>query len=211
MAKYIPLFPLSIVAFPGEKLNLHVFEPRYKQLVLDCTTEGKTFGIPTFINNGVGEYGTELEILRVEKKYVNGEMDIRARGLHVIKINRFDRMAPGRLYAGGEVEEVEDNAEEDIVVKQQIREMLVKLYEALGISKLFLELPDNFKSFDIAHNLGLSTEQEYALLQLPDESVRQDIILLHLQQILPVVRETELLKERARLNGHFKHLTPPNF
>lgn len=211
MAKYIPLFPLSIVVFPGEKLNLHIFEARYKQLVLDCTTEGKTFGIPTFIDNGVGEYGTELEILRVEKKYDNGEMDIRARGLHVIKIKHFDRMAPGRLYAGGEVETVKDTPGEDIVVKLKIRELLAKLYEALGISKLLLDLPDNFRSFDIAHNLGLSTEQEYALLQLPDESTRQDVILLHLQQILPVVRETELLKERARLNGHFKHLTPPNF
>ncbi|MBF9254768.1 LON peptidase substrate-binding domain-containing protein [Pontibacter sp. 172403-2] len=211
MSRYIPLFPLSIVAFPGEKLNLHIFEPRYKQLVLDCTTEGKTFGIPTFINNGVGEFGTEVEILRVEKKYENGEMDIRARGLRVIRIKRFDRMAPGRLYAGGEVETVEDNTAEDIVVKQKIKELLVQLYEALGISKMFLDLPGNFKSFDIAHNLGLSTEQEYALLQLSDESTRQDVILLHLEQILPVVRETELLKERARLNGHFKHLTPPNF
>ncbi len=211
MSKYIPLFPLSIVVFPGEKLNLHIFEARYKQLVLDCTNEGKTFGIPTFIENSVGKYGTELEIVRVEKRYENGEMDIRARGLRVIKINHFDRMAPGRLYAGGEVEPLANRTEEDIISKLKIRELLGELYLALGISKLFMDLPENFASFDIAHNLGLSTEQEYELLQLTDERTRQEVILLHLQQILPVVRETESLKERARLNGHFKHLTPPNF
>ena len=49
MARYLPLFPLRIVVFPGEKLNLHVFEPRYKQLVLECVAEEKTFGIPTYI------------------------------------------------------------------------------------------------------------------------------------------------------------------
>ncbi|WP_242919411.1 LON peptidase substrate-binding domain-containing protein [Pontibacter liquoris] len=211
MSKYLPLFPLNIVVFPGEKLNLHIFEPRYKQLVLDCITQDKTFGIPTFVQNAVGKYGTELEILSIEKKYENGEMDIRTRGLHIIKIKQFDRMAPGRLYAGGEVEVVEDIADEDIVVKLRIKEILLKLYQALGVNKLLVELPEDFKSFDIAHNLGLSTEQEYALLQLPGESIRQQVILQHLEQLLPLVLETERLKERVRLNGHFKHLTPPNF
>lgn len=211
MTKYIPLFPLSIVVFPGEKLNLHIFEPRYKQLVLDCVENEKTFGIPAYIQSGVGVYGTEVEILNVEKKYDNGEMDIRTKGIKIFKILHFDRMAPGRLYAGGEVEEVEHKEGGDIITNLHIRESLKKLYEALGISKLFLELPENYTSFDIAHHLGLTTEQEYALLQLGSEAERQEVILLHLQQILPVVEETERLKERVRLNGHFKNLTPPDF
>ena len=44
MARFIPLFPLNIVVFPGEKLNLHIFEPRYKQLVNECYATGTTFG-----------------------------------------------------------------------------------------------------------------------------------------------------------------------
>ncbi|MFD2999268.1 LON peptidase substrate-binding domain-containing protein [Pontibacter toksunensis] len=211
MKKYLPLFPLSIVVFPGEKLNLHVFEPRYKQLVLDCTENNKTFGIPAYIQSGVGVYGTEVEILNIEKKYDNGEMDIRTRGLKIFRILHFDRMAPGRLYAGGEVEEVENNGDGDIIRKLNITECLKLLYDALGVSKLFLELPENYKSFDIAHHLGLTTEQEYALLQLESETERQEAIYLHLQQILPVVQETERLKDRVRLNGHFKHLLPPDF
>jgi Lon protease-like protein len=211
MAKYIPLFPLSIVVFPGEKLNLHIFEPRYKQLVLECVENEKTFGIPTYIQSGVGVYGTEVEILNIEKKYENGEMDIRTKGIRIFKILQFDRMAPGRLYAGGEVEEVENKDDEDIINKMSITEGLQKLYEALGISKLFLELPDNYKSFDIAHHLGLTTEQEYALLQLESESERQEVILQHIQQILPIVEATEQLKDRVRLNGHFKNLLPPEF
>ncbi|WP_299757732.1 LON peptidase substrate-binding domain-containing protein [uncultured Pontibacter sp.] len=209
--KYLPLFPLNIVVFPEEKLNLHIFEPRYKQLVLDCVESGSTFGIPTYIQNGVGLYGTEVELLHVEKKYDNGEMDIRTKGLHIFKMLQFDKLAPNRLYAGGEVELVENKFDEDIITKLKIRELLEKLYDTLGLGNLYLELPEDFNSYDIAHQLGLNTEQEYALLQLLSEKERQEVILLHLQQLLPILLETEKLKERVRLNGHFKNLTPPNF
>lgn len=211
MAKYLPLFPLSMVVFPGEKLNLHIFEPRYKQLVHDCLHEGKNFGIPAYINEGVGLYGTEILILDVVKKYETGEMDISTKGLGIFKILEFDKQAPGRLYAGGQVEEVENTDDEDIVTKLKIKEQLKLLYAALGVDKLFFELPEDFKSYDIAHHLGLSTDQEYLLLQSSSESERQEMILQHLLQVVPIVLETERLKERVKMNGHFKNLTSPDF
>ncbi|WP_366943929.1 LON peptidase substrate-binding domain-containing protein [uncultured Pontibacter sp.] len=207
----MPLFPLNVVVFPGEKLNLHIFEPRYKQLINDCVESDSTFGIPTYINNGVGLYGTEIKLLNVEKKYETGEMDICTQGMGIFKIIEFDRTAPGKLYAGGKVEEVEDIADEDIVTRVQIQEKLQELYTSLGISNIFLDLPEDFKSYDIAHHLGLNTEQEYTLLQCNSEALRQEMILQHLNQVLPIVAETERLKERVKLNGHFKNLTPPNF
>ncbi|WP_439882366.1 LON peptidase substrate-binding domain-containing protein [Pontibacter sp. MBLB2868] len=211
MSKYLPLFPLSIVVFPGEKLNLHVFEPRYKQLVHDCLEQKKTFGIPAFIQNAVGVFGTEVEILEVEKEHANGEMDIRTKGIGIFKVLQFDKMAPGRLYAGGEVELIENNFEEDVLTKLKIKEYLKKLYESLGLENFYVDLPEDFTSYDVAHHLGLNTEQEYTLLQITTETERQEAILHHLQQVVPIVLETERLKERVRLNGHFKNLTPPNF
>lgn len=211
MSKYIALFPLSIVVFPGERLNLHIFEPRYKQLIHECVATDKTFGIPAFIQDSVGNYGTEVKILAIEKKYENGEMDIRLQGIGIFKINHLDKQAPGRLYAGGEVETVVSVDDEDGLTKLHIRDYIQQLYEILGINKLMIDLREDFKSFDIAHHLGFSTEQEYALLQLTSEQERQEIILQHLMQILPLVQETERLKERVKLNGHFKNITPPNF
>ncbi len=211
MSKYIPLFPLSIVVYPEEKLNLHIFEPRYKQLVSDCIRDGLTFGIPTFIQNKVGLYGTEMEILQVEKTHTNGEMDIRTQGRSIFKILNFEKLTQGKLYAGGEVETVEIDYKEDIVTKLKIKELLEQLYSSLGMEKLFTDLLENFKSYDIAHHIGLNTEQEYALLQLHTEVERQEVILLHLQQVVPIVKATEQLKDRVKQNGHFKNLTPPNF
>ncbi|TXK46392.1 peptidase [Pontibacter qinzhouensis] len=209
MTKYLPLFPLGIVVYPGEKLNLHIFEPRYKQLIQECITNKTTFGIPSFLENGIGEYGTELKVLRVEKKYDNGEMDIKTQALGIFRVIKLDKQAPGRLYPGGEVQPQETDLSGDVFFRVEIEKLLRQLYEALHITSLLLSLPADFKSFDVAHHLGLSLEQEYLLLQTKSEADRQDFILQHLRAIVPVVHETERLKERVKMNGHFKNLTPP--
>lgn len=211
MPSYLPLFPLNIVVFPGEKLNLHIFEPRYKQLISECQAKNTTFGIPAFVNNAVGRFGTEIKILSVEKNYEGGEMDIKTRGIRAFLIKEFFRTLPGKLYAGGLIEPVEDIQNEDPALKARIVEHLRQLYEALGLSSIFMELAPDFKAYDIAHHLGFTIEKEYELLQCKSEQERQLLIVEHLEQILPVINQTERLKEKARMNGHFKNLTPPDF
>ncbi|WP_207430524.1 LON peptidase substrate-binding domain-containing protein [Sabulibacter ruber] len=211
MSRFLPLFPLNIVVFPGEKLNLHIFEPRYRQLIMECLTYDTTFGIPVYLENGIGEYGTEIKILSLEKKYLGGEMDIKTKGLGIFKIKEFQKQVPGRLYSGGEIEDVKLVHDDEPLQRIQIIELLRQLYTALGIQSLMIKLKDNFQSYEVAHHLGFTTQQEYALLQCVKESDRLEIILEHLTRIVPVVLETERLKERVKLNGHFKNLVPPNF
>ncbi|MEI2755888.1 MAG: LON peptidase substrate-binding domain-containing protein [Chitinophagaceae bacterium] len=80
MTNFIPIFPLGVVVYPGEKLNLHVFEPRYKQLIVECHNQKKLFGIPVVINNKLKEYGSLVEISELSKIFDNGEMDIKTTG-----------------------------------------------------------------------------------------------------------------------------------
>ncbi|MCB2410025.1 LON peptidase substrate-binding domain-containing protein [Hymenobacter lucidus] len=211
MPRLLALFPLNLVVFPGEKLNLHIFEPRYRQLVRDCMEADITFGIPPFLNEAVSDLGTEVRLLSVDKHYDNGEMDIRTKAVGVFRIREFYRQAPGKLYAAGTVDDVPDDPGQDAALKARITEYVQQLYTALGLRKLFVELPPTYRIYDIAHNLGLTTDQEYQLLAATSEQERQEIVLEHLENILPVIMETERLKDRARLNGHFKNLTPPNF
>ncbi|UOQ51560.1 LON peptidase substrate-binding domain-containing protein [Hymenobacter cellulosivorans] len=211
MPRLLALFPLNLVVFPGEKLNLHIFEPRYRQLVHDCVETGVTFGIPPYLNDGVSELGTEMRLVGIDKQYENGEMDIRTKAVGVFRIREFHRQAPGKLYAAGTVEDIADDPDQDAALKTRITEYVQQLYTALGLRKLFVELPPTYRIYDVAHNLGLTTEQEYQLLATTSELERQEIVLEHLENILPVIMETERLKDRARLNGHFKNLTPPNF
>jgi len=77
--KLIPLFPLEIVVYPFESLNLHIFEPRYRELIHDCFNEKKSFGIPYFIQDSPLKYGTIVELEMIAKTYENGRMDIKTK------------------------------------------------------------------------------------------------------------------------------------
>ncbi len=209
--RLLPLFPLNLVAFPGEKLNLHIFEPRYRELVRDCFTEGITFGIPPYLDNAVQELGTEMRLLSVEKTHAGGEMDIKTEAIGVFRVRKFMRQAPGKLYAAGQVDDIGQDDEADEGLRAIIAGQVRQLYEALGLRKLLLQLAPDFKIFDVAHHIGLSTEQEYRLLGTTAEQERQELVREHLERLLPAVLEAERLKERVKQNGHFKHLQPPNF
>ena len=65
MTNFIPIFPLNVVVYPGEILNLHIFEPRYKELVKECFENKKPFGVPAVINGQVAEYGTLVTIREI--------------------------------------------------------------------------------------------------------------------------------------------------
>jgi ATP-dependent Lon protease len=179
--------------------------------VRDCFTEGTTFGIPPFLDNAVQELGTEMRLLSVEKTHPDGEMDIRTEAIGVFRVQKFYRQATGKLYAAGQVEDIVQDEVADPVLREVIAKQVRQLYEALGLRKLLLQLAPDFQIFDVAHHIGLSTEQEYQLLGTTAEQERQEIVREHLERLLPAVLEAERLKERVRLNGHFKNLQPPQF
>lgn len=211
MEGIIPLFPLQLVVFPGEDLNLHIFEPRYRQLVKECEEEGITFGIPAFINNKVQEIGTEVELLRVEKRYASGESDIRTRGIGLFRIDKFYNEAPGKLYAGAEVEYLDVFMDGETDLNVEILELAQKLFELLNITKELPEDPADLVTYDIAHHVGFTVKQEYELLSISQEVKRQEFMRDHLKQLIPVVREMERLRQRVQMNGHFKNMIPPKF
>src|SRR5215210_7232197 len=100
MINFIPIFPLSLVVYPGEELNLHIFEPRYKQLIEECAEVKKPFGIPIVIKNHLNEIGTLVDITEITTKYDNGEMDIKTRGSKVFRILEVIKEVPDKLYSG---------------------------------------------------------------------------------------------------------------
>ncbi|MEM1326252.1 MAG: LON peptidase substrate-binding domain-containing protein [Bacteroidota bacterium] len=208
MSKILPLFPLQLVAFPEEDLNLHIFEPRYRELIKDCKEEGITFGIPPYIDRRVMEYGTELELVEIVKQYDDGKLDVRTRGVGVFQMEEFYSRAPEKLYAGAKMKRVPYDTESDIVTSTRIVERIEELFELMKINKPIPD-PADLRTFKMGHHVGLSTEQEYELLTIHNEMDRQDFMLDHLNQLIPMVREMERLRERVQMNGHFKDVIPP--
>ena len=212
MTNFIPVFPLGIVVYPGEIVNLHIFEPRYKQLVGECHTEGKPFGIPTVINNKLNEMGTLVRITELVKVYDNGEMDVRTQGLRVFRVLEMIKSVPDKLFSGAIVnypDNIEGPGKRPLMLK--VIAAIRELHRLLNITKDFHKPDEELASYDIAHHAGLSVEQEYELLGLLREEQRQEYLKRHLGKVLPVIAEMETLKEKVKLNGHFSNLSSFKF
>jgi Lon protease-like protein len=212
MINFIPIFPLGIVVYPGEELNLHIFELRYKQLIEEYAAAKKPFGIPIIINNRLSELGTLVDIKDITTKYENGEMDIKTKGNKVFRILEVIKEVPDKLYNGAIVNypaNKEDSGKK--LLMQKILVAIRELHRLLNLNKDFYKPDDQLTSYDIAHHAGLSLEQEYELLGLMQEAQRQEYLKRHLAKVLPVLAEMESLKEKVKLNGHFKNLSGSGF
>lgn len=206
MTNFIPIFPLGIVLYPGEELNLHIFEPKYKQLIRESFDNKKPFGIPAVVDNKMQDYGTSAEIVSIEKVYDNGEMDIRTIGRDVFRILEVIREIPDKLFCGAIVNYPQNSISGIPKLMQKIIESIHELHRLLKVKKNFSRPDHELKSYDIAHHIGLTLHEEYELLGLMKEKQRQEYIKRHLARVIPLVAEMEVLKEKIKMNGHFKNL-----
>ncbi len=211
MTRFLPLFPLGLVVFPGEDLNLHIFEPRYRELIQDCEREGITFGISPLFDKRLANFGTEIKLVEIAKKYEDGKMDIKTKGVGLFKMEKFYRKAPDKLYAGADIESVDYTTEPDVITNMKILDCLRELYDIMSINKAIPDDPATFSTYSLAHHVGFSINQELQFLQTTEEKERQQIMLEHLEHMIPIVKEAETLRTRARMNGHFKDLLPEDF
>ena len=206
MTNFIPIFPLSVIVYPGEDLNLHIFEPRYKQLISECITSKKPFGIPVVISNNMNELGTVMDITEVTKTYDNGEIDIKTRGQKIFRILEVIKEIPDKLYSGAIVNYPKNIESGNRLLMQKVIKTLMELHKLLKIENKFKKPEDELWSYDVAHHAGLSLDEEYKIIGLFNELQRQEYLKRHLAKVLPVVAEMETLKEKIKLNGHFKNL-----
>jgi len=206
MTNFIPIFPLGLVVYPGEQLNLHIFEPRYKQLITECFAEQKPFGIPAAIDNALADLGTLVEITEVVKVYEDGKMDIKTKGLKVFQVLELIPQIPDKLFSGAIVTYPPNSQLQQSHQMQQLLPAVNELHKLLNVSKDFKKAAADLVSYDIAHHVGLTLQEEYELLGLWREDQRLEYLKRHLQKVIPVVSGMESLKEKIRLNGHFKEL-----
>jgi len=206
MTNFIPIFPLGIVVYPGENLNLHIFEPRYKQLVADAIEQKTPFGIPTVLEGEIAEYGTLVEISEVNKTYHGGEMDIRTVGLKVFRILELVRDLPEKMYSGAIVSYPENKLEPIPAHKIAMLKMVRELHEAYSLHKEFDKPDELLTAYDLAHHVGLSVQMEYELLMLLDERQRHEYLKRYLSKSIMEIDAVDRLKLKIAQNGHFKNL-----
>jgi Lon protease-like protein len=206
----LPIFPLELVFFPEERLNLHIFEPRYKQLILDCKDSQTSFGIPLFHRNSLYTIACEAFVDRIFKTYSDGRMDIQVRGARRFEILRSRVSVPGKLYAAAEILWL-PNYKESATVNMVI-ELLrnIKLvYKWSGIEKAVAQKPEDFRLAHVIHYLGLTIEQEYYLLEMASEKDQVQYLIEHTAGLIVAFESTSRMQDRVAMNGHFKELESP--
>lgn len=207
MTNFIPIFPLGIVVYPGEDVNLHIFEPRYKQLIHECNEQKKAFGIPAVIQNRLQDYGTLMQITEITTVHQNGELDIKTKGAKVFRVLEVIKEIPEKLYSGAIVNYPANHETGSAEVMRRLVTSIRDLHRLLKITKDFKKRDEELKAYDVAHHIGLSLQEEYELLNLMNERQRQEYIKRHLTKAIPLLHQMEGLKEKIKGNGHFKNLS----
>ena len=198
----IPLFPLNVVLFPGEQLPLHIFEPRYRRMVLECLEAKSPFGMLLALPNGVVRVGCTAEIVDVVRKYEDGRMDILTVGREAFRILELFTDDP---LLHGQIDYLEDH---DSLPDPPRQKRLIEAYETCH-TLLFSELPRNFEGIApehlahaVAAALPLDLLWKQQILELRSEAERQERLLGYLREWAPHLQKAEALRQRAGGNGH---------
>jgi Lon protease-like protein len=195
----LPLFPLDVVLFPGTPLPLHVFEPRYKELISECLEQKKTFGIVRAEEEGLADVGCTAEIVAVTKTYPDGRMDIVTEGRERFEVLEVDEQ---RSYLRGDVVYFQDDAENPS--SQQIEHAIELHREILTMGGAQQSLPasEDKISFYLAGSLPLDLDFKQALLEMRSEVERIEAVITAFEAILPKLRRAVQSRQKAGGNGH---------
>jgi Lon protease-like protein len=194
------LFPLPLVLVPTERVPLHIFEPRYLELVQECVETGGDFGLVFAPGDGaVHEIGTRAQVAAVVETLEDGRMNIVVEGGERFRLLE---LTTGRSFQTGVVEAVEDDDEE---VPEADAERALEVFRELAeAADTEIDVPEA-ESADLVWELaarvdfGLDPKQEILASTSPPQRMRRLIELL--EASLEAVRLEATLRERAGQNG----------
>ena len=196
----LPLFPLELVLLPGTPLPLHIFEPRYKEMIGECISAEAPFGVVRAFEEGIAEVGCTAEIITVTKEYPDGRLDLICEGrkrFEVIEVNR------DRSFLQAEVLIVPDDPEAAV---QEERVKAVQLHlEILSMAGAVQDLSaadQNQLSFYLAGSLPLDLDFKQKLLAMRSEAQRIQAVGAYLETILPQLKRAARARQTAGGNGH---------
>lgn len=182
----IGLFPLRLFLLPGEQTTLHIYELRYMQLIMECMNDFKVFGIPYQTKTALSEFGSMVTVIKILKKYDDGEIDVLVECNQNFKINHFEGQKEDKLYPCGSVSLIDDFKTDpsDDLMKQ------VKAYlETLLEKPITDELSDYFSFKQIIKSLNLTDEEKFKFLSYSED--RKNQFLIGKSKFLSILIEQE--------------------
>jgi len=198
----LPLFPLNVVLLPGADMPLHIFEPRYRQMVRDCLETKSPFGMLLALPSGMAGTGCTAEILEVTNRYEDGRCDILTVGRQPFRVTELFSDDP---LLRGEVDYLEDRS---IPINHLVSRDLVELYETCH-TLIFGDYPRDCEpteeiemSYRIAAKLPMDLLWKQRVLELRSEAERRERLVAYLREWAPHLQSTDTWRARAAGIGH---------
>ncbi|HEY2771163.1 MAG TPA: LON peptidase substrate-binding domain-containing protein [Solirubrobacteraceae bacterium] len=199
LARDFPLFPLGLVALPGELVPLHIFEERYKTMMNECLRDDREFGIVWLSDDGLREIGCACEIERVLERMDDGRMNLLTRGTRPFRVvERQGQLA----YPAGVIEFVEDRPEP---VDEELRSGAHEAYgelvrRATDRDPEASELTD-MTAYDMAATVDFGLDAKQGLLDLRSENARLRLVTRLFRAAIKRLDFVDRAQARARSNG----------
>jgi Lon protease-like protein len=183
-------------------MPLHIFEPRYKELIGECLAEERPFGIVLADDAGLHEIGTEASVIEVLERFEDGRLNIVVEGGERFRVVE---LTSGRSFQTGEVEGVED---EEVAVDDEAAERAMGLFrelrELVGSDVEEPESGEPALSFALASRVDFGLDPKQRLLELTSEMERLTLVTELLEGALTAVREEQARRELASRNGKLR-------
>ncbi|HEU0303066.1 MAG TPA: LON peptidase substrate-binding domain-containing protein [Gaiellaceae bacterium] len=196
----IGLFPLALVLTPTERVPLHIFEPRFKELIGECVADGTPFGLLLEDDEGRREVGTLAEVREVAHVFEDGRMNILVEGRERFRVAQW---TDGRSYPTADVEPFEDEGAgpPDPAAAEDALGLFRKL---AAVAEADIDEPDGSSgslAFEIAAHVDFGTEPKQELIELRSETARLRRLAELLEHALTAMTREKEIRERAATNG----------
>jgi Lon protease-like protein len=195
----LPLFPLEVVLLPGTPLPLHIFEPRYKEMIAECLANSAPFGVVRALEDGIAKIGCTAEIVTITKQYSDGRLDLVTEGrqrFEVLELNQersFLRAEVLLLPDEASAPRLEDNTRA-VELHREILSLAGAVQNVSGIDPAEL-------SFHLAGSLPLELDFKQKLLGMRSESERRAAVTEHFESLLAGLRRAARAREKTGGNG----------
>jgi Lon protease-like protein len=196
-----PLFPLGLVLLPGEKIPLHIFEERYKQMIGECLEEEREFGIVWLADDALKEIGCAARITDVLERFDDGRMNIVVEGTTPFTL---ERRIGDMAYPAGDIELLDDEPGTDEAALERARKSYADLVEEVTDSRPEPEALADLDAYGMAATLEIAASAKQALLELRSEPARLEQLEALFDEALKRIRTATRVAEQASGNGHLR-------
>jgi Lon protease-like protein len=194
-----PLFPLGLVALPGELIPLHIFEDRYKTMMSECLAAESEFGIVWLADDGLRDIGCACEIDRVLERMDDGRMNLVARGTRPFRVLERQGHLP---YPAGVIEFVEDRRDTlDPELAGQARAAYADLVKRATDRDTDEHDLDQMSAYDMAATVDFGLDAKQGLLDLRSENARLQLVTRLFRAAIKRLDFVDRAQARARSNG----------